>query len=91
MYLWTGCEVLLWNKPIKSRWNQSVQLCTKTRLEISVDFGPENMSQYVANLDWDVSVIQIMSCDKLHYQVVQPFFLARHRCFLARHMCLVTS
>ena len=48
--LLTGCQVLLWNKPIKSRWNQSVQLCTKTGLEISIDFGQENMWQYVANL-----------------------------------------
>ena len=49
--LLTGCQVLLWNKPIKSRWNQSVQLYTKTGLEISIDFGPENMWQYVVNLD----------------------------------------
>ena len=49
--LLTGCQVLLWNKPIKSSWNQSVQIYTKTGLEISIDFGPENMSQYVANLD----------------------------------------
>ena len=49
--LLTDCQVLLWNKPIKSRWNQSVQLYTKTGLEISIDFGPENMWQYVANLD----------------------------------------
>ena len=43
--------MLLRNKPIKSRWNQSVQLYTKTDLEISIDFGPENMWQYIANLD----------------------------------------
>ena len=36
--------MLPWNKPIKSRWNQSVQLCTKTGLEISIDFGPENVA-----------------------------------------------
>ena len=41
--LLTGCQVLLWNKPIKSHRNQSVQLYTKTGLEISIDFGPENM------------------------------------------------
>ena len=49
--LLTGCQVLLWNKPIKSNWNQSVQLHTKTSLEISIDFGLENMLQNVAKLD----------------------------------------
>ena len=32
----------------------------KTSLKISIDFGPENMWQYVASLHLDVSVIQIM-------------------------------
>ena len=49
-WLLTGCQVLLWNKPIKSRWNQSVQLYTKTGLEISIDFGPEKTWQCVANI-----------------------------------------
>ena len=49
--LLTGCQVLLWNKPIKSRRSQSVQLYTEAGLEISTDFGPENMWQYVANLE----------------------------------------
>ena len=49
-FLLTGCQVLPWNKPIKSCRNQSVQLYTKTGLEISTDFGPENMRQYVVNL-----------------------------------------
>ena len=66
--------MLLWNKPIKSRQNQSVQLHTKTGLEISKDFGPENMWQYIANLHKDVSVIQTTSCDKLHHSVIQQFF-----------------
>ena len=48
--LLTGCQVLLGNKPIKSRKNQSIQLYTKTGLEISIDSGPGNMWQYVANL-----------------------------------------
>ena len=39
--------MLLWNKLIRSLWNQSVRLYTKTGLEISIDFGPENMRQYV--------------------------------------------
>ena len=63
--LLTGCQVLPWNKPI--------QLYPKTGLEISVDFGPENMWQYVANLDKDALDIQIMSCDKLHHHVIQHF------------------
>ena len=48
--LLTGCQVLLWNKPIKSRWNQSVQLDTTTGLKISIDFGPEKIWQCVSNL-----------------------------------------
>ena len=48
--LLTGCQVLLRNKPINSRRKQSVQFYTKTGLAISIDFGPENMWQYVANL-----------------------------------------
>ena len=71
--LFTGCQVLLWKKPIKSRSNQSVQLYTETSLEIRIDYGPENMLQYVANLHKDLSVIQIMSCDKLHHAVIQRF------------------
>ena len=31
------------------------------------------MRQYVANLHLDVSVIQIMLCDKLHHSVIQHF------------------
>ena len=42
---------VVWNKPIKSSWNQSVQLYTETGLEISIDLRPENMSQNVAYLD----------------------------------------
>ena len=37
--LLTGCQVLLWDKPIKSCQNQSVQLYTKTVLEIGIDFS----------------------------------------------------
>ena len=37
-------EPLLWNKPIESRWNQSVQLYTKTGSAISIDFRPENVA-----------------------------------------------
>ena len=33
------------------------------------------MWQYVANPDYDVSVIQFMSCDQLHHQVIQHFLL----------------
>ena len=49
--LLAGCQVLLWNKPIKSHRNQSVRLYTQTGLEYSRDFGPEKMFQYVAYLD----------------------------------------
>ena len=47
----SGCQVLLWNKPIKSLRNQFVQLYTKTGLQISIDVGPENMWQLVSNLN----------------------------------------
>ena len=87
-HLLTGCQLLLWNKPIKSSWNQSPQLYTKTGLEISIDFGPEKMSQNVAYLGEDVSVIQMASCDKLLHSVFQ-YFHRRHSCFVGQHMCFV--
>ena len=49
--LLTCCQMLPWNKPIKSHGNQSVQIYIKNGLKISKDFGPENMWHYVANLD----------------------------------------
>ena len=64
--LLTACQVLLWNKPIKSLWNQSVQLYTKNRLEISMDFGAKSMPQYVVSKQYDVSVIQTPWHNKLH-------------------------
>ena len=62
---------------------------TNTGLEISIDFGPENMWQYVANLDHkDVSVIQIMLCNKLYHQVIQHF-LSRDIDVLSHDTCVL--
>ena len=74
-----------WNKPIKSYGNQSVQPYTETGLEISIDFGPENM-WHIANLDKQCLshsnhvVRQVTSFSNL------TFFVARQRCFVARHV-----
>ena len=46
------------------------------------------MWQYVAKLYQDVSIIQIMSCDKLHHSVIQHF-LSRDEDVLSHDTCVL--
>ena len=77
--LLTGCQVLLWNKPTKSRWNRLYNAILRPVYKISIDFGPENMWQYCRKprlkVNWNAETSWSLSQDFEALKTVSKEFL----------------